>query len=389
MASANRTFVQQAAAEHQHRFPDQKTKGNSGATPLADREGNVGRQRSKRVSGAGGNAFLTFANQKLHAKKQFVAPDRPLTNAELSLVRQQARDEWAALDPEDQHHWAMVQAGQALQRNGGREKASDSTRPSSMSVSRNLWGLSLGSQDLVPPEAVIQQYHGRSASERRLLAQTDASLVVADLDPRRSLVDKDQAESSRKTTRKPPHACWERKANVCKCILAPSISSRMSAIALSLKRWSNTLLAEDALGCNALLLLKGHPMEGTTDPSMNAIVLLVIRRKLPRTQIFARLLLDGGGGDFLRSELPEVPFGVQIATRRARTDVRHEAFDLVTSDELALELAKCNVNWVLHRLEWTEASGPSLRKMQVVAIQEAFGGSGERPRPQKKGRFAR
>ena len=123
-----------------------------------------------------------------------------------------------------------------------------------------------------------------------------------------------------------------------------------------------------------LLLLEADQPDGQGQP-MQVVVLLVDCRFRPKVQIFCRCCLQGGDGK-LRFRLPEEPGTlVSLAVRACKLSLclRFQTLHLVTSDDLARELADRSPAWRLTVLDWELPRGSvNLLDMRIRGRGDVF-----------------
>ena len=373
--SANRVFVQQAAAEHKNRF------GSPLSVEMPASTAKIVKETRGKHRGVGGNPRFEFMNQKLKIAKRMAGRGKVLSPDEVSAVRDQAAAEWAELTDDLRHEWDLVHRASALERRMRRAGADDGQGAIANDAepeSNNLWGTRGGSHCLVPAEVVMNEYESSSSSTRRELAIHNPDLVIAAtgiqnrvLDVHDVNDDPDEITESGAQPRVKICSCWEAKKNVCVANLDETVRNRMAAIRETLKDFCNTL-PKDCNECEHMLLLRGSNRDEDSDrDAIDVIVWLVLRRLLPKVQYVARVALRESGS--LAFVSPAFPFLVEITTRTSRTDARQQAVHLCTSDELALDLARLKNKWVLRPVHWEEVHAEgSLLVARVVGLGEAF-----------------
>jgi hypothetical protein len=140
-----------------------------------------------------------------------------------------------------------------------------------------------------------------------------------------------------------------------------------------LNRYVDSHGAAEARVPDKLLLLEADQPDGQGQP-MQVVVLLVDCRFRPKVQIFCRCCLKGGDGQ-LNFRLPEEPAGTQVslAVRACKLSLRFQTLHLVTSDDLARDLAERFPVWRLIVLDWELLRGSrNLLDMQIRGRGDVF-----------------
>ena len=179
-------------------------------------------------------------------------------------------------------------------------------------------------------------------------------------------------------------SCWEAKHNVCRRAGGEPLAGLVDNLCGRLSHWVDEL-GEAAEECSGLLLLRGT---GSTraaphgpSATMDVVVLLVVCRKRPKVQIFAKCSGDGADDNFTCPPGP-VPFHVHLRSCPSRICSNVVGLDWCTSDELALEMARFRSEWLLVPLVWVESPGtPSLLTFCVVGRGPPVTHRVRRPRP--------
>ena len=169
--------------------------------------------------------------------------------------------------------------------------------------------------------------------------------------------------------------CAAEKRNVC-CLhrLGPHDGRRLRTITDMLRAYVRRIGKDRSQSCDELFVLEGRDGEGDPGDAIFLIVLLVDARYKPEVQYFSPARLPGARSWRLDA-LPPPPFVVEVQSSaplvwslgRPLRSVRH-----LTSDELAWEAIPLKASWCLRPLQQLPEDGPSLLRMRVVAIDDAF-----------------
>jgi hypothetical protein len=361
--SANRVLLQQAAAEHKSRFscaPTPQRDQANGGDGLAPQFSS--RQR------VGGNPYFCYLNTKRAAKKRIIAPDRPLTIAEIGKINAAARAEWVLLSDDDKSQWDAVYRSEVAARDVA--QAVVAQRPVAPSIDlKNLWSNKCGDPScLLDPEAIVKEYHRHNHAEREQLAMHDPSLTVQDPPPDRTGLFADGVGDRDA----PVLSCWQSKQNICRFMLPAGIKAVMDELTSFLNAWVAALGKEKANEASALFSLHGTRSEGErVVEEVDLCALLVLPRGNPRMQCFVRCALEGSEQQ-LQQQLPEPPFIMELCLGASRLHPTLRSMMWQTSDELCLEAARLQMQqWRLLSLSWEEVlERPSLLPLRVVGKAE-------------------
>ena len=311
---------------------------------------------------------MTFTNNKMAAFKASAAPDRALTQDEMRDVRRRAAAEWSDASLETKEQWTTVHQAAVLGRVLAPLAAAAEPPPA---AAENLWaGLSAPSA-LVPAELVVQEYKKRGFKERDSLANHEPALFVAGPVVARAAEGPQDAAADLDPDRLAAVAsCWESKKNVCRRAVGADRARLIDTLRGRFSRWADDL-GDAAQHCSGLLRLQGcgaacsDPM-GPSSP-LDIVVLLVLYRKQPKMQVFARCFVEGAAEGTAVCPLGPVPFHVQLRSGPSPLCGRVTVLDLCTSDELALELTLRRSEWHLVPLVFEETTPePSLVRFCVV-----------------------
>ena len=120
-----------------------------------------------------------------------------------------------------------------------------------------------------------------------------------------------------------------------------------------------------------------RPFFGT---KKDIVVLLVSSRHQPRLHFFAKCSTPGPDGSDANT-LPDVfPFTLSLSIGASRLSRQFRAANIVSSEELAKEMAATRLQWAIHILDWEIPARRQLLDHHVVSIGEAW----EKPAPRCK-----
>ena len=220
----------------------------------------------------------------------------------------------------------------------------------------NLWGGPVDPHAVFPPAAAVAEYRKHTKSQREALATNDPAMLIKGPVPARSAT-----APALKAHENPGSiaSCWEEKKNVCRHVLGETLSQQVDGLTSYFNAWVRALGAS-ADDCSALALLRGTglPVGSTDGPAadVDAIVLLALRRLKPVMQVFARCTL--AGDKVARTFVcPPPPFQAEVVVSPSRLCFDRQVLGFITSDELALELARLRSSWSLIPLAWVEPPG--------------------------------
>ena len=214
--------------------------------------------------------------------------------------------------------------------------------PSVTKPVRGVWqaAASANRHDITPPAAAIKDYKEPNIVDRRKAAGHDPSLFVVGAVQQR--VAKLRAEDAC------VFGCYANKKNICRHSLPAVRARELDSLCLRFNAWVDDLGAPVAREAESLLWLKGQDDDlfGEGD-RVDMVVLLVDPVYQPKMQYWARCCLLGQDGvDQFR--MPDAwPVVVSICSREARLSPNFRTLDLVTSDELALQLTSGPKVWQL------------------------------------------
>jgi len=130
----------------------------------------------------------------------------------------------------------------------------------------------------------------------------------------------------------------------------------------------------------SLLWLRGSRLDDETD-RVDVVILLVDPVSKPKMHFGARCCLLGHDGAVEFHMPDEWPVVVSISSRASRLSPNFRAVDMVTSDELSLDLVSSNRVWQLIPLTWNFADTDSLLDMVITGAGEPFKKVIKLPRP--------
>ena len=142
--------------------------------------------------------------------------------------------------------------------------------------------------------------------------------------------------------------CYGGLRNVCPSTLSSHIRKCHDRLVQLLNQWAAAVPKDATCTGKDLLMLTNDLADGDA-----AIVLLVLSKQKPKAQVYARCVWQGQ-----RSfpPLDVFPQEVRIGTRASRlgngTGQSSRSFDLMTGDELALELVNKSESWRLYSVEY-------------------------------------
>ena len=178
---------------------------------------------------------------------------------------------------------------------------------------------------------------------------------------------------------KPPdlqHAMWGCYASklACRSSVPKPRADAINRVAQLFASWVAALGGEAAQKSETLVCIRGvHP---TTGSRKDVIVLLVMTRRAPSVQFFARCTIaasDGREGD--AQVLPDaLPCLVSLRIVESRLSTGFRTVDIRSSEELAQELSDSGMAWSMYPLEWRLPERRQLLDHLVVGIGEQFVG---------------
>lgn len=380
--AANRVIVQQTRAEHMQRCgvdPARAKAAPPGAAAALAPEPPPGQivpaqRAATATSRRGGNAAMSWRNNKLAVFKRTHAPHRPLTAEELSRFRAAAAAEWAALPEEMKQQWRLVWQGE-------REERFASPAPVPEEVAQRdfapLWGGPKESGCPLPLEDVMRLHNAASYVKRREQARKDPELLLDSATvPQRVSGPADMRSM---------FCCWSQRKNVCRLVLQATLASEVDLLTARLNNWVDKLGAASARECGHLLWLQGQGRGDSSEARgrrQDACVALLDSRARPKMQIFARCTAPGNGQGIFFT-MPDFPVALRLATGGSTISARFQALSLCTSDTLCLELAQLGMDWAFRPLVWSlvEGSG-NLLDMLATSAEEPlqFQPKARRPR---------
>jgi len=257
--------------------------------------------------------------------------------------------------------------------------------PTAAAGSTNLWSKTAMPDALVAAARISDQYQKRPAKERRGIANHDAALFLRDtVGPRAATLptDVEEEESQRLDA---VACCWEAKKNVCRRVLGAGAAARVDKLCGLFSRFADDL--GDGPPCSGLLQLRGLG-EGTLGREatpLDVVVLLILPRKQPKVQIFARCRWEGAA-----AVCPPGPLSFVVRLEAASPFCDGiPSVAVCTSDELASELVSLRAVWSVVPLVWIEppSQPPSLISFLVIgrspAVEERRGGRRGPSRPSR------
>ena len=144
------------------------------------------------------------------------------------------------------------------------------------------------------------------------------------------------------------------------CVLCALLSAFVDSLGVHVARLAETLV-----------WLRGTSVDNPTD-ILSMVCLLCDPVYSPKMQFWGRCCLLGQDRQH-EFVMPDAwPVVVSVSTRVARLSPRFRAVDLVTSDELAHQLASAHRQWQLHTLEWDFRDGDSLLDMVITGATGPF-----------------
>ena len=297
------------------------------------------------------------------AFKEVRAPDRALTPDELQKARAKHVKEWEDLGEDGKQPWKTLCQAPARSRQVVPAAPGGPPKPQPTS---NLWGGPVDPHAVFPPAAAVAEYRKHTKSQREALATNDPAMLIKGPVPARS------ATAPALRAHENPGSiasCWEEKKNVCRHVLGETLSQQVDGLTSYFNAWVRALGAS-ADDCSALALLRGTglPVGSTDGPAadVDAIVLLALRRLKPVMQIFARCTL--AGDKVARTFVcPPPPFQAEVVVSPSRLCFDRQVLGFITSDELALELARLRSSWSLIPLAWVEPPGVAFDVLKTLS----------------------
>ena len=314
---------------------------------------------------SGMNPYLEYLNHKLATFKSLFAPGRDLSQDERGKVLQKCERDWVAMSDVAKRPWSMVYKSAAnLRVLGPIVEACPSVTKKPF---RGVWqaAASANRHDIITPAAILTEYNAKNRSDRSKAARHDPSLFVVGAVQQR--VAKLRAEDAS------VFGCYANKKNICRHSLPAVRARELDSLCLRFNVWVDDLGAPVAREAESLLWLKGQDDDlfGEGD-RVDMVVLLVDPVYQPKMQYWARCCLLGEDG-VAQFRMPDAwPVVVSICSREARLSPNFRTLDLVTSDELALQLTSGTEVWQLIPLVWEFADTDSVLDMVITGAGEPF-----------------
>ena len=383
---AQRLLVRQHVVEHMHRGgADPADTGNGVQAMLADAgvDDDLGVASARRSICP---LHIRLANERRHAWKSLVAPDRKMTPAETQVMEQRIAADWAQLSASPER-LALAEAASPQRPSSSALVPSGVGQAGAPSFSSHS-GLSVDRQHVVDPDSVVkvmQQMPSLSSAARKaqLTEEKKEGHVSHPVCDRTSGVTEGYSLS---------HGCFQEKKNICrKHYLDGNEATRLDAVVAALRRWVRALTKEQQAGASELLAMTGT--DGPHD-ELRAFVVLLLVHVRGGSQVhmvyFAECRVREGAdprsGDFIGAVPSAYPYQVHIATRPSRLSCSggggggggQQAISFMTSDEVAFKIMKAKRHWELSRLLYTiDSYDDSLLLMNVDGCSEVVASTAE------------
>ena len=364
--SANRIQAQQLLAEHLRRGGQEPS-----LAPLLDKTSrprgdsivvaSAQKPQPKKSSRAGLNPKMECQNHKLATYKQFFAADRTITTEERDKVFNNVASEWNRMSAAQQKSWQVIYRSNCSVRAHGPLVATTVPEPKPFV---GMWRDQISDINHIVPLHVLRSCHSEhSGEQRRSLAQYDPKLFVHGDVPRR--VEKKGAGFCS------VFGCHANKKNLCRHVMPAALADSTDTLCALLSAFVGSLGAHVARLAETLVWLQGTSVDNPAD-ILSMVCLLCDPVYSPKMQFWGRCCLLGQDRQH-EFVMPDAwPVVVSVSTRVARLSPRFRAVDLVTSDELAHQLASAHRQWQLHTLEWDFRDGDSLLDMVITGATGPF-----------------
>ena len=343
--SSNRVFCRAARAIHMSRGGADPLKTPIVPAALADAPGACGSRPAHGERGTAnshrGGAFIQLHNQKLHAYKQTVAPDRPISSDERKAVLDRARAEWGAVKtvPKLKADWETLKDHPDSRR---ADETALVKRDQREQPFRPFWGASTSHELVVCPSRV--------SAHRLVLAGSsgdsdgeDPRLIVPE-----TLPDRCKGVHGSWTAF---HGCAGGEKNVCRrhgC-LSQQDQRQLDNLVRRLNGFVDQLGKSTVCATNTFLRFRCPRVAAVADLAEGAgerrdlVALLVVARYRPKAQIFCRCEVVGAPPE---SALPaEYPCRMKLCIGPSRMGGKWRSASLVTTDELCRELLTLGPTW--------------------------------------------
>ena len=372
VSSADRVFCQQVRSEFMKCSPCNP----SLVGPLSHTCCNLGVDAlvphgEKRKSRHVGNSFIHLLNLKMSSFKEIHAPDRPLTAAELERVRATAHTEWCNMDASSQSRWKGLRV---RARDGGQEPSSGDVRPVvPISKQKGIWG---GDVSLPIAANDILAEHTKLGSEGRRRLRHNA---FKDIDVHEPVLPRCAAPIADEVKRC-VFGCWANHKNVCRDVLARPIALLVDNLTARLSWWCDSLGRAVYNLSESFVWLKGANESGDADNPrpLDVVVLLAGVRLHPKMQYYCKTILrdsdpQSDGSPETCIKLPETfPIPMRLAATWSRLSNHFNSLDIVTSDELCLDLSSRGSSWQIIPLSCVVDATDSLLDFSVTAADAEF-----------------
>lgn len=373
VAAANRALCARAHAAHVAKGGESMPAGGKKLEKVLSiaRGGDEGEPVRKKRSMHSGSAFIRFLNNKMKAYKQLHSPHESLTQEQQDRVRGSARQEWStmqAIGSEEVAAWRLATRTAKIRDVLLDNRVDTSADPSGQFV--GLWGASQHKELLLDPSVLVQGGVGQPCSSAS--AWVDPSVYVR--------ADVEQRCGNR--GRGPPMGCFAQKKNVCRKHHVHSATELegLGRITHLLSKWVDSLGKDRARSCNELIWLscapKASPNGGAASSSEDdagLLVLLVDVVYKPKAQLFAKCVLDKSPTMCSSFVLPDCPFVAKLSVGSPLMRGFGESVQLISSDDLALEMSRRAPDWSLTEMQWQmEACNRDLLSMRVVGRGSVF-----------------
>ena len=383
--SANRVLCAQVKTA----FTTQGGKSVLPAMPAASDANNDGLRPAKKRRG-GGSAYLSYHNHRLAAIKRILSPDIPLSQQQLCEAKTKIRDEWAVIvaDPARYNTWLD------FFRHANVRGIADAGVPEEIvEVFEPLWGMSESPDSILPADRLLEWYQrqpwfksgvaaseGEEADLRDVLALADCDrkvvesplatcwsnndLTVRFPPPARADVGQGQGNDNEFGNNSVLFGAYSSLKHVDLAALSAEQRQAHEYITTLLNRWVDSLGAATAKLGDSLFTIEPDGGDG-----LCVAFLLVVPKYKPKAQILHRCLLDGQS---VFQPLTTFPVDFELGLRSNRLSKVHYrqwmAFDLLTTDEMALELVSRSIatHWKLKELDYDiNCNLPSLLWMRI------------------------
>jgi hypothetical protein len=213
----------------------------------------------------------------------------------------------------------------------------------------------------IPLQDIVAHQKQTAGQRRKEVAMNDPSLWVSQAPHRASTMGPNDQHDM--------WGCFGKKRS-CKHAMPSHQASRLDDLTAKLSKWADALGKTEVHKSASLACMRGiHATNGT---KKDVVVLLVMARYSPKIQFFVRCTfksMDGEPSDMMPDAMP---FIASLGVARSRLGDHHEALDIVTSEELAVDLSSMELAWELRPLKWELPEKRQLTDHIVTNVEDAF-----------------